>query len=538
MKKALSLIICTILLVMSIPFGAFAENEEFVVKTFVPDVEFPDNSELFAGYVENAFFPEYEFSVWGISARERLSDVDKYYYDWMKRNIEDVASGKQTEAVFVAEFSELSKWTGVETYFASDAVDNFLAQFDHQAVFEALLSDCPFDLYWFDKTVGLGFGVNTVGNKITQFVAIMSVSVAYRGIDYNSNYPTVRVGQTVSKAVENAKAIVDKYASYSDYDKLVAYRDEICALTEYNFEALEQDVIYYGDPWQLIHIFDGDESTKVVCEGYSKGFQYLCDMSTFQSEDIVCYSVIGAANGGGHMWNIVTMDDGKNYMVDITNSDTGTIGENGGLFLNGLSGTISSGYSAYLSGVITYVYYLETKSLWGSDGESILKLSASDYVPATPGVVLTAVDRVYNGNALTVGASDADVVYALKSGKTSDYNFTYAWYNDNNGTLGAKLDSAPVDVGTYWVEVTATHKTMGSSGSAVAKISITSALMIGDINGNDEIDSTDYMLLKRAYFGAYKLTDEVIGDINGNEEIESTDYMLLKRAYFAAYTIQ
>ena len=65
------------------------------------------------------------------------------------------------------------------------------------------------------------------------------------------------------------------------------------------------------------------------------------------------------------------------------------------------------------------------------------------------------------------------------------------------------------------------------------------AYMIGDINDNKKIDMTDYILLKRAYFGTYKFTEiqNQVGDINANEKIDMTDYILLKRAYFGTYTI-
>lgn len=59
----------------------------------------------------------------------------------------------------------------------------------------------------------------------------------------------------------------------------------------------------------------------------------------------------------------------------------------------------------------------------------------------------------------------------------------------------------------------------------------------GDINDNGEIDSMDYVLLKRAYFGTYILKNQAVGDINGNVQIDSMDYVLLKRAYFGTYDI-
>lgn len=114
-----------------------------------------------------------------------------------------------------------------------------------------------------------------------------------------------------------------------------SYKEEICDLTSYNYDAVKPGVAY-GDPWQMIYVFDGDESTNVVCEGYAKAFQYLCDMSDFLDPGYNCCSVTGMMRGGTgegpHMWNIVTIGDG-NYLVDVTNSDDGTAGERGGLFM-------------------------------------------------------------------------------------------------------------------------------------------------------------------------------------------------------------
>ncbi len=59
----------------------------------------------------------------------------------------------------------------------------------------------------------------------------------------------------------------------------------------------------------------------------------------------------------------------------------------------------------------------------------------------------------------------------------------------------------------------------------------------GDINENGVIDSMDYVYLRRAYFGTYKLRDEAVGDINGNGVIGSMDYVYLRRAYFGTYEI-
>ena len=53
----------------------------------------------------------------------------------------------------------------------------------------------------------------------------------------------------------------------------------------------------------------------------------------------------GGTGAGPHMWNIVA-NNGKYYLADITNSDEGTVGAGGGLFLDTpLSGSISNGYT-------------------------------------------------------------------------------------------------------------------------------------------------------------------------------------------------
>ncbi len=66
------------------------------------------------------------------------------------------------------------------------------------------------------------------------------------------------------------------------------------------------------------------------------------------------------------------------------------------------------------------------------------------------------------------------------------------------------------------------------------------SFILGDVNKNDKIDMTDYILLKRAYFGTFTFDDDQNkrGDINKNNKIDMTDYILLKRVYFGTYTIK
>ena len=60
----------------------------------------------------------------------------------------------------------------------------------------------------------------------------------------------------------------------------------------------------------------------------------------------------------------------------------------------------------------------------------------------------------------------------------------------------------------------------------------------GDVNESGDIDSMDYVLLKRAYFGTYQLTNIAIGDIDDDNVIGAMDYVYLRRAYFGTYVIK
>ena len=63
---------------------------------------------------------------------------------------------------------------------------------------------------------------------------------------------------------------------------------------------------------------------------------------------------------------------------------------------------------------------------------------------------------------------------------------------------------------------------------------------LGDVNKSGEIDSMDYVLVKRAYFGTFSFDNEQLslGDVNKSGEIDSMDYVLIKRAYFGTFTIK
>lgn len=363
-------------------------------EVFLPDPDsLPDSDELFAAYVQQEFEREIYGGIvtFGIAAGDRLSGLEKDIYTDLKTKITEVATGERSSTVFdvSADFSSL-KWTKEElgvsaivsgssvTEEAQAAVNKAFSQtVDLGKILNCLLADCPYELYWFNKTSGMaiqrGTSYSSTSVSITGLTLSFTVASAYASGTYTAN--TTKTGAT-STAVANAKAIVTANASKTDREKLEAYRAKICELVSYNSSTAGGGTAY-GDPWQLIYVFDGDSNTNVVCEGYAKAFQYLCDLSSF-SGDVTCYTVTGTMSGGtgagGHMWNVVQLEN-KNLLVDVTNCDSGAIGADTKLFLVAVAGTDSGRTHTFTIGSTNVVYTYD---------ESQKDLFCSGYLALTP----------------------------------------------------------------------------------------------------------------------------------------------------------
>lgn len=323
------------------------------------------------------------------SAGSRLTGADRAVYQALKDEVAKIADGTRTStAIRIPDQAALS-WTLSELGAAGDGQNAAMEKLKKKTadtlhverVYTALVSDCAYELFWKGTEYTYSWSYSLQGNRgsVRNLTVTFRVAQAYQG----GGTTTVSAGKAAAakRAAENAKAIVDKYQDKSDYEKLAAYREEICRLASFDYSATA-DGVPYGDPWQLVNVFDGDPDTNVVCEGYAKAFQYLCDLTEFDG-DIVCRMVTGSMNGGDHMWNVVQMEDGKNYLVDVTNCDSGAIGAPDKLFLAG--GTREDGGRAYIMplnpGSMAYAYRDEQKDLY-ADGYLALSGSAYVYNPA------------------------------------------------------------------------------------------------------------------------------------------------------------
>jgi hypothetical protein len=64
-------------------------------------------------------------------------------------------------------------------------------------------------------------------------------------------------------------------------------------------------------------------------------------------------------------------------------------------------------------------------------------------------------------------------------------------------------------------------------------------VVVGDVDGNGGIDSTDYMRVKAAFLGEFVLNDtqRKAADVDNGGAIDSTDYMRIKGQFIGAYDL-
>ena len=386
-----------------------------------------DPEELFEGFVKQQMgrHPSAESEK---TAYDRLTGLTKDVYRCLVPEIHKVAIGQRSSTIFEFSMNTLGygdfiRWTaeelGVDSVikdgYADEAVDEFWDKFrelfDFSMLGDALNFDVAFDLYW---GYMYGYSVNTDIHKngewidITGIKAHFGVYPEYQDGDGNMN---TAIGQSVVTAGNNARSIVAKYKDASDYEKLRGYSKEICDLVKYNYDAYnnaENGYVCDRSAIEALYVFDGDPTTNVVCTGYAKAFQHLCNLTKFNSKTIQCNTVSGDA-GGAHAWNVVQMDDGKNYLVDVTWADGGW----GDKYL--LKEAEEGTYPRYKFNGKWREYDGETMDLYG---EKKLTISNQKYVPL----------------GLSIEGQPKDV--KVKSGskakftvKVKQKNVTYQWYS-------------------------------------------------------------------------------------------------------------
>lgn len=335
-----------------------------------------------------------------------LNNATKTIYDKLVPEIKAIANGERTSSIVKVEGLDITYYKsdlGLDTLVTGNSLtaeaqakvkEMFTADVSADVLLTSLITHLPYELYWFDKVKGIQISYEMTGTD--EYVTISSVEIMFHvSQDYavtegNSYYPTMpdtaKTGAAKTAAVTAAQVVAENQGK-GTYGKLVAYREYITKAVDYNFAAADENNGYpYGDPWQLIYVFDGDPDTNVVCEGYSKAFKYLCDLTwTGSDPEVKCYLAVGKMDSEDHMWNIVSIG-GANYLTDITNCDSYAdgkfaIGYPDQLFLCGAEGGVDAGYTVDIPGQRKVLYTYDDKETKRIYNDQELVLSDTRYSP-------------------------------------------------------------------------------------------------------------------------------------------------------------
>lgn len=557
--KLLSLLISLALLLTILPSTARAqgsqEEPQPVVgecEVFVTNHTVPEDD----GYTEAELLEGYFFSVSGLyednsspflAPRPALPGELSSVYNEVKPMVKLVADGTRASTIFEIPGTRTkpkSEWGITGEVISADALTAeasaaIEAAFNLDALMQRMLSEMPYELYWFDKTEGIGmsYGVSLSGEILTvkNLKLSMYISQAYAkinegGATYDPFTANTAKTSAAKRAAENATQVVAANTAKSDHEKLKAYLDYIKDAVSYNNEAANNNATPYGDPWQLIYVFDNNPSTNVVCEGYAKAFKHLCDLSSFSESDLLCSLVTGTmtvgTSAGPHMWNIVTFGS-RNYLVDVTNCDADTVGAPDKLFLCGAAeNEPSKKYTATAgSQSIVYEYDADTLSDYAS---SDLKLEEMPYSPTSvSGLTVSGTIRSYGSasESITVTLVPIGGSPLVKSVTGSSVTYSFTGVSAGNYTLKVEKNGhAP------WTEsITVSNQNIYGKDVTV--------YLWGDVNRDGYVTAADAQEIQRKAAGLSSVfsTDPNTAycisraDVNNDNRITAADAQEIQR---------
>ena len=516
-----------------------------ITETVAPAVGSQSDAELLEGYLYAISGIRHGSPVHRVPPRPltvELKDVE----DELKGKIRKVAAGElaSTQFRFTNEWTKTkAEWGitgevisgGALTQQTSEAIR---AKLGLDALMRKQLLEMPYELYWYNKTKGvrMGYSVKISRENVTVYELTISMNVSQdyakfvSATSYNPFEADVAKTGAAATVAANALNVVAANTGKSDYGKLTAYLDYIKNAVTYDHNAAGGGKPY-GDPWQLIYVFDGKPATNVVCEGYAKAFQYLCDLTFKNMTGRPSSSLVsGKMDGGDHMWNVVAIG-GRNYLVDVTNCDTGMIGAPDQLFLCGAAENVVGKQYTTLGKTIVYVYDEKTVESYAPEH---LKLSPVAYDPnAVSAPSVRGAVKSYNPN-------NATTIQLMQGGK-EQYTATIDPTTDS-GQKEQSFSISTVAPGTYDLVVTKPgHLTYTVKGVVVgdgpldltkhgnAAIS-TITLLCGDINGDGSINEDDVSIIRYAN-NINKSTadaDNKLADINGDGSVNEDDVSIVR----------
>ena len=180
-----------------------------------------------------------------------------------------------------------------------------------QRALMAIRYDYPETWLYFTDGANFDFSHYTGGDSSDYIVSYGSTYFALvwseEGI---ANFDKAVVSDYVAKIDDVCGEIVGKMPKeLSTKEKYLWLANYICDITEYEY-TFNEKYLYADGP--LLY-------GKGICQSYAFAYQWLCQKAGLWN--ITCSGMVG---GIGHQWNVVMLDDGQTYYMDLTWADTDT----------------------------------------------------------------------------------------------------------------------------------------------------------------------------------------------------------------------
>ena len=195
------------------------ENDELLYRYLLQSAE-----ESVMGSGGKASAPALLFS---FHAANRLDPVNKAVCEKLKAWIETVARQGGSTTYTLTDLGT------IDVSGRGLTADQIQSQLNIDKILHTLLSDCPYELYWFDKTKGMSMSQNLSYTSTSSASEVTSIT--YTG-NINFYFPVAKAYQKESNnyqldpelaaaaaaTASGAASVVNTYSSYSDYRKLAA----------------------------------------------------------------------------------------------------------------------------------------------------------------------------------------------------------------------------------------------------------------------------------------------------------------------------
>lgn len=238
-------------------------------------------------------------------------------------------------------------------------VNDTISNIDYEKIYRSLHIDYGY-LFWWEydmKWEVIEADIRTKNKNVSESTFALSLT-PYD--EYKESEHTIKTNNIniANNAYQKAINVAQKVRDESTFEKLKFFKEWIIENVDYDYtsaELVNQDRknIRVVKASSFTNILDENSNTNAICSGYAEAFQLLCDLS-----GIECYKTNGvvssSTNKYRHAWNIVIINN-ERYLSDITNSETGAIGQGGELFLTKIGNNHSYSISIDKYNSVNYI---------------------------------------------------------------------------------------------------------------------------------------------------------------------------------------